>query len=770
MSQLSAYNLLEEFSKQNEVEILSYKVNFLQNINVLEIDPVFSNFTQKRVLDNSFLSKHLHTCNSFIQTVQNQYVQTAIATMGVPFAPELNEINLKNEDQVYNFITENLKDSFTIYEIQHNSNTICISFCPELDSFCIASGTQTIVCYNHKDIDLYQEPMHERPRQAAYQFFSLFNRMPIKQQNNFIQDLKNRSLIGSYNLKKQIEWFAIVEHYSNQRMIDPITVKNFLNHYKLVAAKVQFTSYTSIKLQQHFYQIYNQPIEQFHIYYKGKTLYFWRENTFLGCCFIPYRQYSILNQFKSILFNKEKQTNKDEPYKYLIQFNLNDQDFEFYKTYTDLMLKNPETIKDRNHFSQLSFQILKSIQQNVYYQQQQQNNIFTPTIIVVIPVGISGIGYEKLCSFILKAGQRVQIISKPDYINDKNQLYFYEKVCNPKELEQINKQFKSLPYALKTIALLPECNFPYHQKNSQFKFPFSFNFIMFCLLSVLDDKNAVRQVINQLKEFQNYKLTNFQTDHKVYCRFMPESKETDDLYSELVEQDFYTALKSEDDQLIESLSQYKETHRNIEDNFLKEQSKRVIAAIEENSQMMLRKSVQFQLEKNDSLQYGLFIENPDWIAIDNFIKSCLEIIVQDYPNDTGINRMYYQYDIQFRPQNAVFMKMSQPYMKTKQLYEKTIEAKVSIAVIIVDGIVMLHPQELGLDVLQDIPIYSHNIDSLKSNKISEQLRIEVRKMQKQNVAEGQVYKKQIEFNRKTWITYMVKYKPINIKLVGRQIN
>ncbi|CAD8069572.1 unnamed protein product [Paramecium primaurelia] len=765
---------LEEFSKQNEVEILSYKVTFLKNINVLEIDPVQSNFTQQRVINNHFLSKHLHTCNSFIQKVQKQSIQTAIATMGVPFAPELNEINFKNQDQVYNFITTNLKDSFMIQEIQHNSSTVCISFCPELDSFCISSGTQTIVCYNEKDIDLFQEPMHERPRQVASQFFNFFNRMPIKQQNNFIQDLINRSLIGCYNLKKYIEWFAIVEHYSEQRMMDPITVKNFLNHYKLLSAQTQQTSCTPIKLQQYFYQIHNQSIEQFHDYYKGKTLYFWKDNTFLGCCFIPNRQYSILNQLRLILLNKEKYLNKQEPYQYLSKFNLNDQDLEFYKKYTDRMLEIPETIKNKYQFSQLSINTLNIINQELSNQQQQKNNIIPnsiqQTIIVVIPIGILGMGYEKLCNFIQKAVQRVQIISKPDQINEQNQLYFYEKICNLKELEQINKQLKQLSLNLKTIALLPECNFSYNQKNSQFNFPFSFNFIMYCLLSVLNDKNQVKEVINQLKEFQNQKLTNFCTDYIVYCRFMPKEKETDDLYSELVEQDFQAALKSENDQLIESLSQYKETLKNIGDNFLKKETKRVLQSIQEKSQLILRKSVQFQIEKNNNLQYGLFIEKPDWDAIDNFVKSCLEIIVQQYPNDSGINRMYHQYDNQFKSQDAVYMKMNHPYMQTRQLQEKIIDAKVSIGVIIVDGIIMLHPQELGLNLLQDIPIYSHNIDSLKSNKVSEQLKIDVRKMQRQNIEERNIYKKQVDFNRKSWDAYIVKFTPINIKLVGKQIN
>ncbi|CAD8083747.1 unnamed protein product [Paramecium sonneborni] len=777
MSLLSAYNLLEEFSKHNEVEILSYKVNFLKNVTILEIDPVKNNFSQNAVLENKFLSKHLCTCNSFIQITKKQSIQTEIATMGVPYSPELNEIDFKNQDQVFKIITKNFKDSFTIQDVQHKSYTISISYCNQLDSFCISYGTQTIICYDEKDIDLFQEPMHERPRQAAFQFFNLFNKMSKKMKNNFIEDLINRSLIGCYNYKKQIQWFAIVEHYSEQRMVDPNTVRNFLNHYSLEGTQTNLIQSSQIQLQKHFSQIYNQLIEQYHPYYQGKTLYFWKENTFLGCCFLPFRQYSILDKFRNILQNKEKNFKKQEPYQYLSEFNLNDQDLEFYKKYTDMMLQIPaETLKIKNQFGQLSTQAFNSIRDDLDYISKKEDKLLPLSqciqqiIIVVIPIGISGMGYEKLCSLIQKTGQRVQIIRIVDQINEKNQLYFYEKVCNLKELEQINKQFKSLELNIKTIALIPECNLVYNPKHKQCSFPFSFNFIMFCLMSVLDDKQKVIEVINQLKEFNNQKLNNFPTDYKIYCRFMPESKEQNDLYSELVEQDFMAALKSQNDQLIESLSQYKQSQKNFEENNLKKESKRVIADIEEKSQIVLRKSVKFQIEKDQHLKFGLFIEKPDWDTINNFVKSCLEIIVQEYPDDRGINRMYHEYEKQFRNQNAVFMKIDQPYMQTRQLYDKVMDAQVQIGVIIVDGIVMLQPQKQGLDLLQDIPIYTHNIDSLKSNKVFEQVKIEIRKMQKQNVEEKTIKKKQINFNSKSWDAYIVKFRPFNIKLVEKQIN
>ncbi|CAD8162637.1 unnamed protein product [Paramecium pentaurelia] len=777
MSQLSAYNLLEGFTKQNEVELLSSSVNFLRDVNIFEIDLEQSKINENDVLNNKFLSKHLHTCNSFIQMMQKQHVQTEIATMGVPFAPELNEIDFKNQDQVYKNITKNLKDSFTIFEIQHNSQTICISFCYELDSFCISYGIQTIVCYDENDIVQYKEPKHDKLRKIASQFFSLFNKMPYQYQLNFIEDLTNRSLIGCYNNKKQIEWFALVEHYAEQRMVNPNTVTNFLHHYKLESAQIYQTQCTQIQLQKHISQIYNQLIDQFHDYYKGKTMYFWKGDTFLGCCFIPFRQYTILNELRLILSNKEKNLNIKEPNQYLSKYNLNNQDLEFYKKYTEMMLENSVNIKYINfEFSKLSIQAFNSIRKGLDYLLKKQDQLFPlsqcmqSAIIVVIPIGISGMGYEQLCSLIKKTSQRVQIIKIPDQINEKNQLYFIEKVCNPKELEQLNKQIKQLPFNIKTISLLPECNSSYEIKELQCSFPFSFNFIMYCLLSVFDNKNQVKEIINQLKEFQNQKLNNFQTDYKIYCRYISEDKEKDDLYCEIVEQDFQVALKSQYDQLIDSLTQYRETLKNIQDNHLKKESKRLITSIENKSQIILRKSVQFQIEKDQKLKYGLFIEKPDWDEIDKFVKSCLEIIVQEYPNDSGIKRMYDQYQIQFKTQNAIFMRISQPYLQAKQLQEKPIDAKVSIIVIIVDGIIMLQPQELGLDLVQDIPIYSHNIDSLKSNKLSEQLRIDVRKMQKQNIADKTIKKKQVNFNSKNWDAFIVKFTPINIRLIGKQIN
>ncbi|CAK61542.1 unnamed protein product (macronuclear) [Paramecium tetraurelia] len=776
MSQLSAYNLLEGFAKQNEVEVLSYSVNFLRDVNVIEVDPVQSKFNQNDVLNNKFLYKHLCTCNSFIQLFQKSTVSTEIATMGVPFAPELNEIDFKNQDQVYKNITKNLKDSFTIFEIQHNSTTISISFCEELDSFCISYGTQTIICYDEKDIELNKNPKHDQLRQVATSFFNLFNKMPRQQQNNFIEDLTNRSLVGCYNHKKQIEWFAILEHYAEQRMINPYTVQGFLHHYKLEPIQIYQTQCTQFQLQKHFSQIYNQLIDQFNDFYKGKTLYFWKGDLFLGCCFIPFKQYIILNELQSIIMNKEKEINKKEPFQYLSNFNLNDQDLEFYKKYTEMMLDNSEDIKNTFQFSKLTTQAFNSIKADLDYLSKKQQGLIPlsycmqSAIIVVIPIGISGMGYEKLCLSIQKTCLRVQIIKLIDQINEKNQLYFIEKICNPKELEQVNKQIKSLPFNIKTVALLPECQSTYEIKEWQCSFPFSFNFIMHCLLSVLDNKNSVKEIINQLKEFQNEKLYNIQTDYKIKCRFIDDKKEKNDLYSEIVEQDFQAALKSQNDQLIESLSQYKDALTNMKDNHLQRESKRLITTIEERTYIILRKSVKFQFEKDHQLKYGLFIEKPDWVEIDKFVKSCLEIIVQEYPNDSVIKRMYHQFDSQFKAQNAVFMRISQPYLKAKQLQEKPITTKVSIAVIIVDGIVMLQPQELGMDLLQDIPIYTHNIDNLKSNKVSEQVKLEVKKMQKQNIEDNTIKKKQVSFNGKDWDAFIVKFTPINIRLIGRQIN
>lgn len=39
--------------------------------------------------------------------------------------------------------------------------------------------------------------------------------------------------------------------------------------------------------------------------------------------------------------------------------------------------------------------------------------------------------------------------------------------------------------------------------------------------------------------------------------------------------------------------------------------------------------------------YGLYIKNPNWDEIDNFIFDCLEIIIKNYPRESDVNRMYH---------------------------------------------------------------------------------------------------------------------------------
>lgn len=91
-----------------------------------------------------------------------------------------------------------------------------------------------------------------------------------------------------------------------------------------------------------------------------------------------------------------------------------------------------------------------------------------------------------------------------------------------------------MPYSIKTIALQPECTHEYLIKG-KYRFPFSFKFIMFCLLQVLEDNNAVKELILQLKQFEEKSLQNLGTDITIKCRYMPSQREKDDLYSEIVE-------------------------------------------------------------------------------------------------------------------------------------------------------------------------------------------------------------------------------------------
>ncbi|CAK69927.1 unnamed protein product (macronuclear) [Paramecium tetraurelia] len=779
MQQLSAYALLQEFEKQRDLEILSIKNEFQKvSTYILEVHANESNMNNSALLKNSFFQDHLLTENSFLQIINKGVVDTQIATMGSPLAPTLNEHNLKSQDDVYKFIVRKLDNTFIVQEIRHNSFTASVSYCDILKSFIISSSGQTIICEDRNDVSKYNQIKgFERACKVAISFFDAYHKMNHNQQINFANDLIHRSLVGCRNKQNIIEWYSIMEHYNSQRMLPPYVVNNFLNHYNLETAKSYEQQTTLKNFPQIYDSIYNELIDQYHDYFKGKTIYFWKDDKYLGNCYIPSKHFEVLRQIKIYVNNQNSNFFEDNPPKFLSQYNLNQQEYKFYFKCIKLMFSIPFNARVDYSFINLSTTVFNCVHKRITRIPKRQDYQYTlaqclqtkTTIAVLIPVGINGMGYGKICQTIMATYEGVKIVSKIDQVNDNHQLYLFDQVCSLKQLKQTHDSLKKLPYEIRSIALYPECSHGYLSEN-QFRFPFSFKFIMFCLLSVLDHRDQVNQIIKQLKEFENQRLKNLPSDYQIGCHYIPESKETNDLYSEIVEQDFKAAFSFNNEQLIESLSLYKDSVGNISQTHFLDQARNIINVVEEKVQICLtRKPQQLQNKTNKKYnrEYGLFIQNPNWDDIDNFILDGLEIILKQYPKDSNVNLMYQQLETQlFKKSNLqTYFKENNPYMLSRKTDKKHWHAQVEVVVIVVDGIVILYPEDLGLNQIQDIPIYSSKIEVTKSNRIAKLVKRDVEKLYDKKIKEETFSELEIKIDYSMWKVFLVKLKPIKINLV-----
>ncbi|CAD8080134.1 unnamed protein product [Paramecium sonneborni] len=783
MQQYSAYALLQEFKKLSELDLISIKNEFQKDSTyVIEVLANEFKFSQDVFIENPFYQQNLLTENSFLQIIKKDQVDTQIATMGTPYAIKMNEKNFKNQDHLYKYIVRNLDTAFTIQEIRHNSYTVSVSFCEVLKSFIISSSGQTIICQDKNDIQNY-----ERVGKVAQLFFEIYHKLNHAQQLNLAQDLIHRSLVGYRNQFNFIEWYSIMEHYGQQRILPPDIVKKFLNHYNLEPAK-------SIEYQVNLQMfpticdsIYNQLIDYYHDYFQGKTIYFWKDNNYLGNCFIPSKHFELLKKMKKLLIHSKFQENQRDSNSLLQQFKLNEVEYDFYQKFLNIMFSIPNKQRNSQNFYNLSNMVFTCIYKKLDYVPQKQDQKVTlaqclqkiPKVVVLIPVGINGMGYDEMSQIIFRMYEDVQIMSKLNQVNDNKQLYLYDKVCSLKNLKLINDQLKQLPYDVKTVALYPQCS-NYYLSEKQSKFPFSSKFIMFCLLSVLDDRNKVNEIFNQLDEFENQNLNHLPTDFQISCQYMPQTKETDNVYSEIIEQDLKAAFQgnSQTNQyLIENLSQYKDFVGRVPEMHMWDQSRKIVNIIEEKAKIIISKKkqqqqMQLQVNKIMDNYYGLYIKNPNWDEIDNFIFDCLEIIIKNYPRESDVNRMYHQLKEQlFKEKNMqIYQRERHPYMLSIKQEQKYWQTQVEVAVIVVDGIIMLQPQSLGLNLLQDIPIYSNNIEVIKSGEIAEIVKKEVEKLQNKSEKEESLIKLNLELNHRNWNLYVVKWKAIKIELVESLVN
>ncbi|CAD8061710.1 unnamed protein product [Paramecium primaurelia] len=779
MQQLSAYALLQEFEKQSELEISSLRNEFQkESTYVIEVCANEQKLNNVSIFKNPFFQDHLLTENSFLQIIKQGKVDTQIATMGSPYAITLNEKNLKNQDDLYKFIVRNLDKTFTVQEIRHNSYTVSVSFCEFLKSFIISSSGQTIICEDKNDISKYNQIQgYERACKVAILFFNIHSKMNYNQQINFAKDLINRSLVGCRNSSNFIEWYTIMEHYQLQRILSPNIVKNFLNYYNLEIAKSNEQQTNLINFPSIYDQIYNQIIDKYHDYYKGKTIYFWKDDKYLGNCYIPSKHFEILRQIKIYINNSKSNFYMNQPPNFLSSFNLNQQEYEFYLKCLNLMFSIPFNQRKSYNFLQLSTLVfncvhkkLTNIPQKLDYELSLAQCLKPQTtIIVLIPVGINGMGYDEICQHIIKMCEGVKIVSKINQVNDNQILYLFDQICSLKQLKQIHNELKQLPYDIRTIALYPECTH-YYLSEKQSRFPFSFKFIMFCLLSVLDQRDQVNQIIKQLKDLENQNLNHLPSDYQISCHYMPQKKEADDLYGEIVESDFKAAFSFTNDYLIESLSQYKDYVGNIPKGYLQDQAKKIINQIEDKVKINITKKKQLLYNKTNSKfekQYVLYIQNPNWDDIDNFIFDGLEIILKNYPKDTYANLMYQLLNQQFfqKRNTQTYLRENQPYMLSEKSEQKERQVQVQVVVIVVDGIIILQPQDLGLNLLQDIPIYSNNIEVINSIRIAQFVKSKVEKLYDKQTKEETIFQLDLELNYKVWKVYLVKLKPIIINLV-----
>ncbi|CAD8073839.1 unnamed protein product [Paramecium sonneborni] len=764
--QLSAYDQLEQLYQRNDIVISDYQ-SALSNQILL-----FS--TSKMDQDKTFIQ------------IQTDQISTQIATVNVPNAKQIHLKDLQSQEFTQIF---SQNQEIILYQFMHSSQTISISYLEFLESFAITYNGFTIIVENEQDIHKQQYPKYrERFISNVSTFFGILQKLSMASFCNFKKDLSNRSLIGIC-CYKSIQWLGIVEHYGSEKLLPPNVVKNFLQKYNLEFVFVKcYKNLSHNSLQQIYQEIRNQLLFDFNEMNRGSTIYLWSQEQFLGCYFIGHKHYEILETVKRMLIDKR---NIQGPFTFLGEYDLSRDETQFYKKYIQRILQ--ENQQDQT-FSNLTSIIFNNILHDQFKFNFKFENRYPlsfcmkPTLIVIIPIGfnLTGLGFDRLFQSLQQTFFFVKKIKSPDQITNHYQIYCFDKCfCLDQSLKLIDylKKKKNI----KTIGLLQENNQQNYKLKNGIFFPFSFDYISYSLIESSKNYDDFQDTIKILLSYQDQDMKQLPLDELLYISIMPEDqnqRKNNFLCSEqdVIEIIFNKNLNMDQTHnhflsLRKNSSFFKDQNLQVLQQLFQRQSFKLIADIEAQMKIFLlnpktsksyviitTEQYKPELIKNRSNQY--IISNDSWKEIEDYVLDSLELVSQKYKQNESLSQTLEILTKQFLECGQVVYKNNLNPLSILNKHQKMFYVKMQIVVIVLNGIIIILPQDLKL--FQGITIYTKKLEASNMLDILNILKVNIEILQQENKSERFILDQQFQFNNQDWNAYIVKFQSPEINFENLQ--
>ncbi|CAD8062437.1 unnamed protein product [Paramecium primaurelia] len=748
--QLSAYDQLEQLYSRNDIKIIEYQSAISNQIML-------------------FSCINLDQNKTFLQ-IQNDQIQTEIATVNVPSAKPIQLKDLQSQE-ICQIFSQN--QDIYLYSFTHSSQTISVSYLEYFESFAITYNGFTTILENEQDINRWNPPNRERYCIIVYSFFGILNKFNESALKSFKKDLSNRSLIGM-GCYKSIQWFGIVEHYGQEKLLSPNIVKNFLQKYNLEFVFVKCYQNVSLNSLTTIYEeIRNQYLFDFNDMNQGSTIYFWNSKQYLGSYFISHKHYEILETVKRIFIERK---NKLSPLAFLSEYDLNNNEIQFYKNYINRILQ--ETNKMDLTFSTLTSIIFNSILIGSEKQFHKPGNRYPlsycmkPTIIVIIPIGLNQSGFERLFQQLQQTFFFVNKITSPEQITNKYQIQYVDRSLSWEQCIKLIDQLKKKKDVL-TVGLL-------HQNKQQYKsntgvcFPFSYEYISYSLIESSNNYQEFEENIKILLSYRNQDVRQLPLNELLFTSLLPDDQQTrrNQILCEI--KDIEEIIFNKDlniEQMRNIILRQRKNQFHIQDQYYQMLSYYLIAEIESQLKIFLQNPKISQSyviitiqqykpieQKQKSTQY--FITDESWKEIEDYVLDSLDLVAQKFRQNEIITQTIQLLSDQFLNSGMItYNKNLIPFNINKKT-QKIQSAKMQIVVIVLNAIIIMIPENSKL--FQGITIYTKSLEASLMPEILNILKENLQKLQRENIEERSVLNQQFNLKNQEWNAFIVKFSSTEI--------
>ncbi|CAK71956.1 unnamed protein product (macronuclear) [Paramecium tetraurelia] len=708
---------------------------------------------------------------TFIQ-ISSEVIETEIATINVPNAKVIYPKDLQNQE-ISQIFSQN--QDITMYSFMHSSSTVSVSYLEFMEQFAITYHGYTVILENEEHVNRWNPPKSERYFLVVFSFFGILKKFSNDALKNFKKDLSNRSLIGMC-CYKSIQWLGLVEHYGQDKLLSPHIVKNFLQKYDLEFVFIRCYQNVSLNSLPFIYdEIRNQYIFDFNDMNQGSTIYFWNSKQYLGSYFIPHKHYEILENVKRMLMDWK---NKSNPFTFLNEYNLNNQDLDFYKNYINRILH--EQNQPQLTFSTLTSIIFNSILSGSEKTTYKQNNRYplsfciNPTIIVLIPLGFNQSGFERLFQQLQQIFFFVNKITSPGQITNKYQICYFNRSLSWDNSIKLIDQLKKKKNVV-TVGLMHQNNHQQYKLNSEVCFPFSYEYISQSLIESSNNYQDFQENIEILLSYRNQDLRQLPVHELLCIPLQPDDQQSKRNSKLCQEQDIQEIIFNKDlnvEQMRSIFFTLRQHQLHLTDHYFQILSYDLIADIESQLKIFLQNpkmsksyiiitTQQYKPieQKQKPLQY--IITDDSWKEIEDYVLDSLELVGQKFRQSETIAQTISCLTDQFLASGPIVYNKNLIPFNIHIKGQKAYSAKMQMVVIVLNAIIIMIPENTKL--FQGITIYTKQLEAQHMNEILHILKDNIQVLQRENVEMRSVLNQQFSLKNQQWNAYIVKFSSTEIK-------